>query len=597
MSPTRSSPTGILAGGLGRERLRAAYRGGEMTPVDVVAAVLDRIEARGEDAVWTARVPRAEALAAAAALDLGQIDRLPLFGLPFAVKDNIDVAGLPTTAACPEFGYLPRESAPLVDRLVAAGAILVGKNNLDQFATGLNGTRSPYGVPVNPQVPGLIPGGSSSGSAVAVAAGLVSFSIGTDTAGSGRVPAALTDIVGVKPSIGLVSATGIVPACRSLDCSSVFASSVADGAAVLAVLGGPDVADPWSRRLPVPAGDLPPLALAGLRLGVPSAISGWGTRGEQEAWLTCCARLVDAGVELVPLDLDELLEAGRELYQGAWVAERLSGLEEFLEREPAAVLPVIRTILADGAEVTGAEVFRALSGMHGRRARARALLADVDALLTPTVVETFTVEEMLADPISLNTRLGRFTTFTNLLDLCAVAVPVRPWSVAPFGVSVQAAAGRDEVALRIAAAIEGMAGVSPSGAAPVDGGLELAVVGAHLRGMPLHHELEACEAVFLERTTTAAAYELHALAGPGLGKPGLRRVASGGVPIEVEVYRLPLAEAGRFLAGVPAPLGIGQLELGDGRWVHGFVCEPIGFAGATDVSAYGGWRAFRTAQP
>lgn len=595
MSVGPSSSTGILAGGLGRRRLHAAYRAGEVSPAEVVGSVLDRIDARGEDAVWTGRVPADEVLAAATALDIDQIDRLPLFGLPFAVKDNIDVAGLPTTAGCPEFGYLPGVSAPLVHRLIAAGAILVGKNNLDQFATGLNGTRSPYGVPVNPRVPGLIPGGSSSGSAVAVAAGLVSFTIGTDTAGSGRVPAALTDVVGVKPSIGLVSTSGIVPACRSLDCASVFAESVADGAAVLAVLAGPDATDPWSRRLRVPAGDLPALALAGLRLGVPSAIAGWGARGEQEAWLATCSRLADAGVELVPLDLDVVLEAGRELYQGAWVAERLSGLEEFLAKEPDAVLPVIRTILDDGAGVSGADAFRAISGMQGRRAQARALLADVDALLSPTVVETFTVEEMVADPIALNTRLGRFTTFTNLLDLCAVAVPVRPWSVAPFGVSVQAAAGRDEVVLRIAAAITGEE-IVPPGLVSSEDELELAVVGAHLRGMPLHHELEACEAVFVERTTTARAYELHALAGQSPQKPGLRRVSAGGAEIEVEVYRVPTGALGGFVAGIPAPLGIGRLELVDGRWVHGFVCEPIGFAGATDVSAYGGWRAYQAAQ-
>ncbi|RZI92160.1 MAG: allophanate hydrolase, partial [Microbacterium sp.] len=409
--------------GLSVDVLLQRYRSGSSDPVEVLGEVLDRITARGEDGTWISLVDPAEVLARAAALDPARLDELPLFGVPFAVKDNVDVAGLVTTAACPEFAYVAEVSAPLVDRLLAAGAVLVGKTNLDQFATGLNGTRSPYGVPESVFGEGLISGGSSSGSAIAVAAGLVSFAIGTDTAGSGRVPAALNDLVGFKPSIGLVSASGVVPACASLDCPSVFSLTVADAALVASLVAGPDPDDPMSRLLPAVPATPAARDLSGARFAVPAAVEDWGSRGEHEAWDAFCAGLVERGAVLVPVDLTAFLDAGRQLYGGAWLAERHQVMADLLEKDPDAVLPVLRTLMAPAAEITGAEVFAATAAMALRRTRAHAVLAGYDALLTPTCTTTFAVAEVLADPIATNERLGRFTTFTNLLDLCAVAVP------------------------------------------------------------------------------------------------------------------------------------------------------------------------------
>jgi allophanate hydrolase len=583
---------------LGSRSLRERYAAGLASPVDVVDEVYARIAARGDDHVWIDLVPHDVARAAASALDPTDLSRLPLYGLPFAVKDNIDVAGMRTTAACPEFARIAATDATVVARLVAAGAVLVGKTNLDQFATGLNGTRSPYGVPGSARDPLLIAGGSSSGSGVAVGAGLVSFAVGTDTAGSGRVPAALNGVVGMKPSVGLVGSTGIVPACASLDCPSVFALDVTDGAAVLAVMAGPDGADPWSRRLPAPPPSPRTLSSAGLRLGVPDAVAGWGNRGERDVWERLLADLDEAGVELVRLPMGPFFEAGDQLYAGAWVAERLAGLEGFMRSHPTAVLPEIREVLAGGAVVSGVDTFAALTDMQRLRRVTHDLLASVDALLTPTVIETFTIREMHADPIALNTRLGRFTTFTNLLDLCAVAVPAgHAEGGVPMGVTVQQVAGRDAEVAAVAAMVERViTGVPADPATHEDGCLEIAVVGAHLTGMPLHPDLVARGATLVARTATAPTYRLYALRDTVPAKPALRRVASGGAAIEVEVYRMPIGEVGTFLASVVAPLGLGQVTLADGRAVHGFVCEPFALEEAEDITGAGGWRAHQARQ-
>lgn len=576
--------------------LRERYAAGA-SPVEIVEEVLARIAARGDDHVWITLLPPEALRAAAAALDPADRDRLPLWGVPYALKDNLDVRGLPTTAACPAFAYEPAESAEVVRRLEAAGALLIGKTNLDQFATGLNGTRSPYGVPVSVGDPALISGGSSSGSAVAVAAGIVPFSIGTDTAGSGRVPAALNGIVGLKPSVGLVSGRGMLPACRSLDCASVFAHDVADAAAVLAVIAGPDPDDAWSRSLPAPPAVPTPAPPSGLRLAVPARIERWGGRGEQAAWEQTLGRLAAAGVDLVPVGLEPFFEAGDQLYSGAWLAERLDGLEAFVEDFGHEVWPPVRAILAGAAAVRGVDTFAALDRMQEFRRRTHRLLDGVDALLTPTVTETFTVAEMQADPVVLNSRLGRFTTFTNLLDLCAIALPGVPARV-PFGVTVQVVAGRDAEVAAIAATIEAvLAGRDVAAStgeltAQTSDSLEIAVVGAHLEGMPLHGDLIARGAVLVERTTTAPTYRFFALRGTTPPKPGLRRVRDGGAAIEVEVYRMPLAEVGGFMATVVAPLGIGQVLLADGRSVHGFICEPWALEEADDITATRGWRPY-----
>jgi allophanate hydrolase len=397
--------------------LADAYAGGA-SPADVVRDVLARIAARGEDHVWICLRSAADLLAEARAAAERWPDpasRPPLFGVPYAVKDNIDVAGLPTTAACPAFAYQPAADAALVARLRAAGAICVGKTNLDQFATGLSGTRSPYGACESPLLPGLISGGSSSGSAVAVAAGLVPFSIGTDTAGSGRVPAALCGVVGLKPSVGLVSTLGVVPACASLDCPSVFATSVADAAAVLAVIAGYEPADPWSRRLPAPVpltSPAPPGSAPLPRLGGPRDPQFHGDAAAAAAFAEV-TRLIGA----VPVDIADFIAAGQLLYGGPWVAERLAAVGDFAAAHPDQLHPVTREVLDSGRGYSAADAFRGIHRLAGLRAATRAVWEQVDVLVVPTVPTTFTVTEMLADPVRRNMLLGRYTTFGNLLDL------------------------------------------------------------------------------------------------------------------------------------------------------------------------------------
>ncbi len=448
-----------MIGSLQRAALHRGYASGELSPVEVVTEVLRRVGARGDDAVWIHRV--APDAVIAAAHDLGRRfpgpERPPLFGLPFAVKDNIDVAGLPTTAACPDFAYVATATAPAVERALEAGAILVGKTNLDQFATGLSGARSPYGVVRNPFDPDVIAGGSSSGSAVAVAAGLVTFALGTDTAGSGRVPAGLTGTVGVKPSRGLVSTRGIVPACRSLDCASVFALSVADGAAVLAVLSGRDAADPFSRDLPTPAAAPPATRLAGARIGVPAgrdvATDFDGDDRAAAAFEASVERVVRAGAEVVAVDLGPFLEVGRMLYQGPWLAERSLALEPLLAHRPESVHPVVRDVLVGATEVRGTDVFRGLHAVAEAQASTAPVWRDIDALLVPTTPTAPTVGRLLADPVAANAMLGRFTTFVNLLDLAGVAVPsVVGDGGVPVGVTFLGPAGTDDALLGLAAA-------------------------------------------------------------------------------------------------------------------------------------------------
>ncbi len=594
--------------------LLEAYRAGAARPVDIVAQVYERIAAWDDDAVWISLVPREEALAAAARLPVDArgmpaLEGLPLYGVPFAVKDNIDVAGMETTAACPGFAYVAETSASLVEALLRAGAILIGKNNLDQFATGLSGMRSPYGTPRNPVAPDHVPGGSSSGSASAVSAGLVSFAIGTDTAGSGRVPAALQSIVGVKPSRGLVSTAGLVPACRSLDCPSVFALTVADGARVLAAMAGPDEADPWSRSLPLPGADVARVELDGVTLAVPRADQlAWSDgAGFESAWRGVLHRLSARGARMVEIDIAPFLDAGRLLYGGPWIAERWGGLERFVSHHADELHPVTRAVLAPGADVSGADVFRGMTRLHELRTQASASVAGADALLMPTTTAVFSLAHMAAEPIAANAALGRLTTFVNLLDMAAVAVPSGTASSGlPFGVTVLASAGADARILELAGAIEeasprvlGATGWAPTvgddprePAAEARRELDIAVVGAHLEGLPLHGDLVATGATLVARTATAPTYRLFALPDTVPPKPGLARAPQGGASIDVEVYSIPIQNVGAFLATVPAPLGIGSVELVDGTTVHGFVCEPYALDDATDVTEYGGWRAY-----
>ncbi|MEV6299833.1 allophanate hydrolase [Actinoplanes sp. NPDC051861] len=488
----------------------------------------------------------------------------PLAGMTFGVKDNIDVEGLPTTAGCPDFAYLPERSAPVVRRLTEAGARVVGKTNLDQFATGLTGARSPYGAPESVFGGGLISGGSSSGSAVAVANGDVTFSLGTDTAGSGRVPAALNGIVGVKPTRGLLSTLGVVPACRSLDCVSIFARDVATAERVLRVARGPERDDPWSRTgsRPVPARP---------RIGVPESLDFFGDTGQEKAFARFAG---DTAVDIGPL-----LEAGDLLYRGPWVAERLADLGEFLATHPDSVLPVTRQVLETGHTFTAADAFRAQHRLQELRAVTTRLWERIDVLALPTIGTTFTYAEIALDPIGHNLTLGRYTQFANLLDLAAVTVPNgftadgRPASLTLFGPAFS-----DDTLLALAHTL------------PVDDTMTVAVAGLHLSGEPRNGELLERGGTLLGAARTAPRYRMYELPS---GAPGLVRVDDGGAAIEVELWQLPAAKVGGFLAGIPAPLSLGRLELEDGTEVTGFLCEAYAARGTPDITASGGWRNYR----
>ena len=559
-----------------------------MTPSSIVET-LDRIEARGKDPVWISRLCREHVLGLADAAE-----RLPgpaaLRGLTFAIKDNIDLAGVPTTAACPDFEYTPTTSAAVVQRLIDAGAIPLGKTNLDQFATGLVGVRSPYGVPVNPYGAAYLPGGSSSGSAVAVATGLCNFALGTDTAGSGRVPAAFNNLVGLKPTRGLLSTRGVVPACRTLDCVSIFTRTIADAAEVLAVAAAYDPEDPFSRPAAPPTIDeaWPP------RIGVPRAnqLEFFGNVDAARLFADAVARWQSLGAKIVEVDFSPFLEAARLLYEGPWVAERYAAIREFIEANPDALHPVTRKIIEGARTLTATSAFEATYKLAALRRRADTVWSGIDVLLTPTAGTIYTVAEVEADPIRLNSNLGYYTNYLNLLDLCAVAVPAGflP-SKMPWGVTLVAPAFCDDRVLRLGAKFLGEA--APLRTLPAPGRtLKLAVCGAHLSGLPLNWQLTQLGASLVRTTRTSPAYKLYALPGTTPPKPGLVRVADGGGSIEVEVWEVPVGGYGHFVSNIPGPLGIGTITLEDGSAVQSFLCEAIAVQGARDLTPFGSWRAF-----
>ncbi|MEN3347955.1 MAG: allophanate hydrolase [Bradyrhizobium sp.] len=579
----------------------AAHRAGTVKPAQTVARSYQRIRAHNDPAIFISLRDEADAIAEAERLT---DPALPLYGVPVAVKDNIDVAGLPTTAACPAFSYLPAQDATAVAKLRAAGAIIIGKTNLDQFATGLVGVRSPYGIPKNPVRADLVPGGSSSGSAVAVSAGLVPLALGTDTAGSGRVPAMLNNIVGLKPSLGLISNAGLVPACRTLDCISVFSLTVDDAMAALAAMAGPDSADPFSRDRP-----LAPLAAfpAKLTLGIPrdGQLIFFGDREAEKAYGEALKRWQALGADLVEFDLEPFYETARLLYEGPWVAERYLVIRDLLASSPEAIHPVTREITLAGARLTAADTFSALYRLQALRGVAERTFAQLDAIVLPTAPTVCSTEQVLANPIELNSRLGTYTNFVNLLDLCGLALPsaMRP-DGAPFGITLLAPAGRDaalasmgrafhaDTALPIGSKALPHAPLAALSTQAGPGEIIIAVVGAHLSGMALNHELTTLDARLLEATATAPDYKLYAL-DTTPPKPGMLRVAAGaGASIKLELWAMTPAAFGKFVAAIPPPLSIGTIRLADGRQAKGFIVEPAAIEGAKDISGYGGWRAF-----
>jgi allophanate hydrolase len=585
----------------------AAHRAGHLSPAQTVARSYQRIRDHNDPAIFISLRDEKQALAEAERLAARKdAALLPLYGIPVAVKDNIDVAGLPTTAACPAFAYTPARDATSVARLRAAGAIMIGKTNLDQFATGLVGVRSPYGIPINPLRADLIPGGSSSGSAVAVSTGLVPLALGTDTAGSGRVPAMLNNIVGLKPSLGLISTAGVVPACRTLDCVSVFSLTVDDAVTALSAMAGPDSADPYSRDRPLAQmGAFP----AHLSLGVPRSgqLIFFGDKAAEAAFGDALKRWTALGATLVEFDLEPLYETARLLYEGPWVAERYLVIRGLLASSPDAIHPVTREITIAGARLSAADTFAALYRLQGLRMVAERAFAGIDALVLPTAPTVYSTAQVLANPIELNSRLGTYTNFVNLLDLCGLALPAAMRSDdIPFGITLLAPAGQDAQLASIGRVFHADTNL-PMGArslpqpplpalpAGVSGDeIAIAVVGAHLSGMALNGELKALGGRLLEAARTAADYKLYALKTTP-PKPGMLRVEAGaGSSIELEIWALPADSFGKFVAAVPPPLSIGTVRLADGRGVKGFIVEAADVNGAREISAFGGWRAFVT---
>ena len=528
----------------------------------------------------------------------------PLAGLTFAVKDNMDVAGMPTTAGCPRFAFEPAQHAVVVHKLLAAGATLMGKTNLDQFACGLNGTRSPYGAVPNAFDPAYVSGGSSSGSAYVVATGQVDFALGTDTAGSGRVPAGLNNIVGLKPSKGLISTRGILPAAQSVDCVSILARTTALAAQVLAVLAGYDPQDPYSRQLELNA---EPWG-ASFRFGVPSTCKFFGDALAEAAFAQGIQQLKALGGSPIPIDYTPLAKAADLLYNSALVAERYAAIRPFFDVHDAEVMEPVRSIIARGRNYSAADLYAAQTLLRSYGQQAAAMWNDIDVLLVPTAPTHYRLAQMQADPVVLNRNLGEYTNFVNLLDYAAIAVPssIRADGL-PFGVTLIGPCGSDWQLAELGQRLHHSTGLKqgfttlnlpPALLIPAqtainkEATLAVVVVGAHLSGMPLNGQLLERGAQLAQTTTTASHYRLYVLPDTTPPKPGLKRVASGGAAIAVEVWDVPVAQVGSFLALIPAPLGLGKVELADGSWLTGFICEGFALDAAQDVTPFGGWRAY-----
>lgn len=583
--------------------LATGYRDGRLTPRTLMAELRQRASALNPEYQLFIHILTAEEQEPwLAALDGVSPETLPLYGVPFAIKDNIDLAGIVTTAGCPAFAYTAERDATIVAQLIALGAVPVGKTNLDQFATGLNGTRSPYGRCRNAVHPAYPSGGSSAGSALAVALGVASFALGTDTAGSGRVPASLNNLVGLKASKGLISTAGVVPACRTLDCTTFFTATAAESSRLLALTAAVDPRDAYSRRNPQwNAAQAFGVPAPGFRFGVPQTLNFLGCAQSEALFLQAKARLLALGGVAVSIDMAPFLAAASLLYDGPWVAERYAVAGPLIEREPQAVLPVIRDVLAKAPQTDAVAAFQAMYQLQAYKAQCDALLDGVECVLTPTYPRPVTLAELEAEPVKRNADLGYYTNFMNLLDYAAVSVPTGFLANGlPSGVTLFGRAFTDQYLLGLADAFQraqplllpggALIAPEPPVASACHDRQALVVCGAHLDGLALNGQLRERGGRLLAVTESAACYRLYALADGR--RPGMVRDESGGAAIAVEVWELPSAELGSLLAAIPAPLGLGKVELADGRWLSGFICEGYGLQGATDITAYGGWRAW-----
>lgn len=582
------------------------YANGTLSPTQVIEAIHAEIQ-NDPDHIWIATLPLESLRGYARNVEAQGMASLPLYGIPFAIKDNIDLADIPTTAACPAFACTPSRSATVVQKLIDAGAIPVGKTNLDQFATGLNGTRSPYGACRNAFNPEYISGGSSSGSAVAVAKGQVCFSLGTDTAGSGRIPAAFNNLIGYKPTKGWLSSHGMVPACRSLDTVSIFAHTAADAARILAMSAGYDAADIYSREREGHGFDFG--TALHFRFGLPrqQQLKFFDNRESERLFNEAIAHVQALGGEAVEIDFEPFLAAARLLYEGPWVAERYAAIQSFFDSHSDQIVAPVREIIATAKQYTATDAFNGIYQLRQIKQQADPIWANIDCLLTPTAGTIYSIQAMQQDPIRLNTNLGYYTNFMNLLDYAAVAIPAGFQSDGlPFGITLVAPAHQDEPLLHLAQRLQqayslplGATGIAlpqntPFPTASRSGQVRIAVCGAHLSGLPLNEQLTSRQGRLVTSTTTSPDYKLYALPGNSPQRPGLIRVNKNeqGVAIEVEVWELPAQELGSFVANIPAPLGIGTIILANGETVQGFLCEHYAIENATDISHFDGWRSY-----
>ncbi|WP_421848923.1 allophanate hydrolase [Oricola sp.] len=584
--------------------LRKAYGDG-LSPTEIVAQVYSNIRSVDDPAIFLCLFDEEEVLEEARAL--GEYDpSRPLWGVPYVIKDNIDVAGKVTTAACPAFAYTAHEDAFVIKQLRAAGALLIGKTNLDQFATGLVGVRSPYGVPKNALDPEIVPGGSSAGSAVAVAHGIATFALGTDTAGSGRVPAALNNIVGLKPTLGSLSATGLVPACRTLDTISVFALTVGDAYTAFQAAAGYDPADSYSKHIAVP--NLTQQNAPVVGVPTPESLRFFGDEVQAASFKNALERLAALGATIREIDFGPLYDVAEMLYEGAWVAERYAAIETMMTEQPDDVYPVTRKIIGAAERLSAADAFKGMYRLKDLVRQAEPSLAGLDMLCVPTIPTFYSVEDLEADPVQPNSNFGTYTNFVNLMDMCGIAVPTPVRSDGrPGSITLLAPAGEDARIAAFATLIEaegertlgatGWARPAPPAleAAPADT-IDIAVCGAHMSGLPLNGDLTSRGAVFVSAAETSADYAFYALPGAGVARPGLVRIPDGtGARIKLEVWRMPLSSFGSFMATIPQPLGIGTLNLADGSTVQGFLCEAVATEDAEDISKLADWRRYLNA--
>jgi len=588
--------------------LRDAYKNGSLTPAELIETILSKCGDYDDHNIWITRLSIEEIKPYLERLSSYTVDELPLYGVPFAIKDNIDLAGIETTAACADFAYTPEKSAFVVEQLINAGAIPIGKTNMDQFATGLVGTRSPepWGACKNAFDKQYISGGSSSGSAVAVSLGLVSFSLGTDTAGSGRVPASFNNLIGLKPSKGLLSMSGVVPACRSLDCVSIFALTTDDANEVLEQAAVYDIDDQYARpvrfdnnyrQYGLPEGEF--------TFAVPreDQLKFFGNTAASELFQQTVKEMQSLGGKKIELDFEVFLQAAILLYEGPWVAERYIAIEELITTHPEQLLPVINTIIRSAEDKKATDAFKAEYKMQIYRVQAKEILRQFDFLLTPTTGTIYTIDEVNADPITLNSNLGYYTNFMNLLDCAAVAVPAGYLdSGLPWGVSLVSTCMSDRKLLSYANRWQqfkqmrpGKTGISLEETDTRDiqfsSMIELVVCGAHLQGLSLNWQLKERGATLVEKTVSAEKYRMYVIEG-AIERPGMIRDEDNGYSLEIEIWKISSSEFGSFVAAIPGPLGIGKVEVSDGRWLPGFICESFAVDGARDITDLGGWRNY-----